>query len=553
MSLHPQHPVPPVPKHTARIARAAFPKGSPYLGLRDRLGPIFSDPDFSDLYPECGQPAYPPWRLALVTLMQFRESLSDRQAAEAVRARIDWKYLLGLELTDPGFDHSVLCEFRARLLAGSAEERLLERVLEACRDLGLIKARGRQRTDATHVLAAVRALNRLELVAETLRAALNALAVAAPDWLRALAPAEWYERYSRRIEDARLPQSETKRDAYARQVGKDGFHLLDALEGLGAPHELTALPAIQTLRRVWARHFARDPDEDGGSGAQLRPIRGRGRDEDRIESPYDIEARFRTKGGMSWMGYLVHLTETCDADAPRLMVHVDTTPANIHEAQRTGAIHDALAAKELAPSVHLVDAGYMSAEQLVGARERHGIDLVGPLRKDVSWQRRTEGAFGIDAFAVDWERKRVRCPEGKQSISWSEYMDGTRGRRLKVHFSPTECQVCRSKALCTRAERRGRQLSLHARETHEALAAARARRVSEEDRQLYALRAGIEGTLSQGVSSFGLRHARYRGLAKTHLQHVASAVALNLDRLAAWFEGRPLAATRKSRFAALAA
>jgi IS5 family transposase len=303
---------------------------------------------------------------------------------------------------------------------------------------------------------------------------------------------------------------------------------------------------------VWARHFARGTDEDDGSGAQLRPIRGRGKEE-RIESPYDVEARFRTKGGMSWTGYMVHLTETCDADAPRLMVHVETTPANVHEAQCTGAIHDALAAKGLAPSVHLVDAGYMSAEQLVGARERHGIDLVGPLRKDVSWQRRTEGAFDIDAFAVDWERKRVRCPEGKQSISWSEYMDGTRGRRLKVHFSPTECQVCRSKALCTRAERRGRQLSLHARETHEALAAARARRVSEEDRQLYALRAGIEGTLSQGVSSFGLRQARYRGLAKTHLQHVASAVALNLDRLAAWFEGRPLAATRKSRFAALAA
>src|ERR671939_352270 len=223
MSLHPQHPTGPVPKQTARIARAAFPKSNPYLTLHDTLGTVFADRDFADLYPEQGQPGYPPWRLALVTLMQVREGLSDRQAAEAVRARIDWKYLLGLELTDPGFDHSVLCEFRARLLAGSAEERLLERVLEACRDLGLVKARGRQRTDATHVLAAVRALNRLELVAETLRAALNALAVAVPDWLRALAPAEWYERYSRRIEDARLPQSEAKRDAYARQVGEDGL------------------------------------------------------------------------------------------------------------------------------------------------------------------------------------------------------------------------------------------------------------------------------------------------------------------------------------------
>src|SRR5215204_3420289 len=203
MSLRPQHPILPVPDETVRIARAAFPKGNPYLLLREQLGVIFADSDFADLYSGRGQPSYPPWRLALITLMQFRESLSDRQAAEAVRARIDWKYLLGLELSDPGFDHSVLCEFRARLLAGRAEEPLLERVLESCRELGLLKARGRQRTDATHVLAAVRALNRLELVAETVRAALNALAVAAPDWLRALAPLEWYERYGRRVEDAR--------------------------------------------------------------------------------------------------------------------------------------------------------------------------------------------------------------------------------------------------------------------------------------------------------------------------------------------------------------
>ncbi|MBP2310229.1 transposase [Azospirillum melinis] len=190
MSLHAQPSVPsipPIPEETARVAHAAFPRGNPYLTLRDDLGPAFVDKDFDDLYPKRGRPTYPPWRLALVTLLQFREGLSDRQAAEAVRARIDWKYLLGLDLTDAGFDHSVLTEFRGRLLAGGAEERLLERVLDAGRTQGLLKARGRQRTDSTHVLAAVRELNRLELLGETLRAALNALAVMAPAWLRGLA------------------------------------------------------------------------------------------------------------------------------------------------------------------------------------------------------------------------------------------------------------------------------------------------------------------------------------------------------------------------------
>src|SRR5215211_676512 len=183
MSLKPAL-IQPVPEETARVAKAVFHRGNPYLRLRDEIGTIFADADFADLFPRRGQPGLPPWRLALATLLQFRENLPDRQAAEAVRARIDWKYLLGLELTDPGFDHSVLCEFRARLLEGGAEERLLHRLLEVCQARGLLKARGRQRTDATHVLAAIRVLNRLELVGETLRAALNEIAAVAPDWLR---------------------------------------------------------------------------------------------------------------------------------------------------------------------------------------------------------------------------------------------------------------------------------------------------------------------------------------------------------------------------------
>src|SRR2546426_1029285 len=229
MSLHP-HIIEPVPEDTARVARAAFPKGHPYMTFRDALGTIFQDEDFAALFPAWGQPGIPPWRLALVTIMPFRENLADRQAAEAVRARIDWKYLLSLELTDPGFDFSVLSEFRDRLLAGSAAELLLDKLLARCRALGLLTARGPQRTDATHVLAAVRVLNRLELVAETLRAALNAVATVAPAWLQAVTPLAWYERYSRRIEEARLPKDTAEREAYALTVGEDGFRLLDLLE-----------------------------------------------------------------------------------------------------------------------------------------------------------------------------------------------------------------------------------------------------------------------------------------------------------------------------------
>ena len=333
MSLKPS-PIQPVPEETARVARAVFRKGNPLLKLRDELGAIFQDEDFADLFPKLGQPGLAPWRLALVTLLQFRETLPDRHAAEAVRARIDWKYLLGLELADPGFDHSVLCEFRARLLAGSAEERLLHKLLEACQARGLLKARGRQRTDATRVLAAVRLMNRLELLGETLRAALNELATVAPDWLRRAAPAAWYRRYARRIEDSRLPQGAAEREAYARTVGEDGFLLLDRLARSEAARELRRLPKVEVLRQVWARHVVREPAEPSGGGGAvcLRSKDDPPSSAPAIESPDDPQARYRTRSGAAWTGYSVHLSESCEDDAVHLLTHVMTTTATVHEA-----------------------------------------------------------------------------------------------------------------------------------------------------------------------------------------------------------------------------
>lgn len=233
MSLHPE-PIRPVPEQTVRVARAAFPKGTTYTRMRDELGVVWHDEDFTGVFPTRGQPALAPWRLALVTVMQFAENLSDRQAAEAVRARIDWKYALGLELTDPGFDFSVLSEFRSRLLSGGAEELLLEKLLEECANLGLVKGRGKQRTDSTHVLAAIRGLNRLECVGETMRAALNALAAADAGWLAGWAPREWYERYGPRFEEYRLPKADAERRKLAEAIGEDGFRLLGELEGSAA-------------------------------------------------------------------------------------------------------------------------------------------------------------------------------------------------------------------------------------------------------------------------------------------------------------------------------
>jgi transposase len=557
MSLHP-HVVAPVPAETARVAHAAFPKGHPYLTCRDALGTIFQDEDFTALFPAWGQPGLPPWRLALVTIMQFRENLADRQAAEAVRARIDWKYLLSLELTDPGFDFSVLSEFRDRLLAGSAEELLLDKLLERCRALHLLTARGQQRTDATHVLAAIRVLNRLELVAETLRAALNAVAAVAPDWLQALTPLAWYERYSRRIEESRLPKATAAREAYAQTVGEDGFLLLDALDTAEAPEGLRELPNIDALRRTWQRHYDRTVDEAmaAGEGAQRR-VRFKTNRElppatEGIASPYDADARYRHKRDTSWTGSMVHVSETCESTAPHLLTHVHTTAATVHEAQCTTPIQQALLDKELPPREHFVDAAYVSAELLVHSRDEQGITLRGPTRPSQGWQTQVAGAYTIEQFTVDWERQQVCCPQGKWAASWHERVEQDGSPYIVAAFRRQDCQACPARPLCTQAQQQGRQLRLPPQDQYEALTAARAWYASEEGSARYQQRAGVEGTLSQGVRAFGLRRTRYRGLPKTHVQHIATAAAINIDRLVAWLDERPRAQTRTSRFAALA-
>lgn len=558
MSLQP-HPMAPIPADTCRVAHAAFPKGNPSLTFRDALGTLFQDADFAALYARTGQPGLAPWRLALVTLMQFRENLADRQAAEAVRARIDWKYLLSLELTDPGFDFSVLSEFRDRLVAGHAEVLLLDTLLERCRALGLLTARGQQRTDSTHVLAAIRVLNRLELVAETLRAALNAVATVAPDWLQAITPLAWYERSSRRIEDTRLPKEPAARAAYAQQVGADGVQLLEALDHPEAPEAARALPRIAALRQAWQRHDERVAE---AMAAPERPVSSRVRFKanrelppaaEGIESPYDVEARYRHKRDTAWTGYMVHISETCEPTTPHLLTHVHTTPATGHEARGTAAIQQALVDTDLAPGDHRVDAASIAADLLVRSQEEQGIRLRGPTRPNQSWQAQVEGGYRIEHFTVNWERQQVRCPQGKTSVRWLESTASSRGPYMHIRFDPHDCGPCVARASCTRAPEQPRALQLPPRAQSEALDAARIWYTSAEGQHHYAQRAGIEGTLSQGVRAFGLRQTRYEGLAKTRLQHLAIAAAINMERLAAWLDGRPHAPTRTSRFAALAA
>jgi transposase len=366
----------------------------------------------------------------LVTIMQLVENLSDRQAADAVRGRLDWKYALGLELSDPGFDASVLSEFRTRLIAGQAEEQVLTAMLTLFKERGWLKARGQQRTDSTHVLAKIRAINRLVCVGETLRPALNCLAIVAPDWLQAHSEPEWVDRYGVRIDDSRLAALEAERQAWAERVGHDGSALLSALFDPGAPVWLREVPAVGILRQVWVQNHQWTEGQLAWRAADNLPPATL-----YVSSPYDLQAHSSKKRTTSWVGYKVHLTETCAQDQPHLITHVDTTTAPVSDDARTASIHAGLQQKELEPAQHLVDTGYVDAQLLHQSQTGYEIDLVGPTRADDRWQSQQKTGFAAGQFQIDWAAEQATCPEGHTSISWTPALDNRQNEVIKIKFS----------------------------------------------------------------------------------------------------------------------
>ena len=578
----------PDPQIAAAIA-AKYPGRRPRplaVQVRDRLGQWLADEEFAAAFGIRGRPGWSPSRLALVTILQRAERLTDRQAAEAVRTRIDWQYLLGLPLDDPGFDHTVLAEFRARVADAGLEQVALDALLAELAAGGLVKAGGRQRTDSTHVVAAVAALNRLELAGESVRAALEALAAAHPDWLaERICVADWDRRYGTPMTSWRPPQSEARRDELAIAYARDGYALLEAVYDPSAPPWLRELPAVDVLRRVLVQNYTRTITAGGREVIRRREKEPEGDGlppgHARIASPYDTDARWGVKREEFWLGCKLHVTETCDdpppctcgpASAagqaagagahdrghdtgcthlvfPNLITHVATTDATVTDNQMTTAICEDLARKNLAPGRSYLDSGYLSAAVVVSALTTWGIALTGPLLADTSAQARAGAGYARADFTADYETKTVTCPQGKRSVSWTPCAQ--RGKdAIVATFSASDCGPCPARSLCTTSGRNRRQLTVLPRDLAEAQAAARAAEKTIPFQADYARRAGVEGTMHQ-ATSHGARRARYRGQPKTSLDHVYMAVALNLLRLEAFWTGTPLDRRRTSHLARL--
>lgn len=567
MSLHPQ----PWPEPADEVTRAVMAiyagRRAPMpVAARDELGELFADTEFAAAFADCGPEGWSPGRLMLVTVLQAAEGLTDRQAAEAVRDKLSWKYALGLALTDTGFDASILSEFRTRLVMHDLQTRALDLMVARLVQAGLLKAGGKQRTDSTHVLAAVRLLNQIELVGETVRACLEALAAADPDWAAAVLDASWQRRYAARVDTWRMPSSKTKRVALGNDFARDGHALLHAVWHPDSPACLRELPAADVLRRVLLQNTKVTADRAGREVVTLRDADTDGLPpgRSRIVSPYDVDARWGGKRDLAWCGFKLHISESCDAeppagpvdaddwvpDPPNLVTHVATTDASVPDTVMTDPIHQGLAERGVLPGEHYLDSGYPSADLLVSSLTDYGVRLVTPMLADTSPQSRAGEGFDRNGFTVNWPTRTVTCPQGRTSTWWTPATQ--RGTDvIVVKYAGEVCQPCPVKANCTTATRGGRQLTLRPQPVQQALDTARAEQTTTDWQARYARRAGIESTIAQATKVTDTRRARYRGLAKTSLDHNVKAAALNLIRLDAWWNGEALDPRRTSHLARL--
>lgn len=554
-----------IPEDIAAVGQELLEEFSPYRLVGDEVNDFLTLDDFSALYSAIGRGAICPMLLSLITVFQYLENLPDREAALQAVMRLDWKYALHLPLTWRGFNYSSLHYFRERLLEHQAERLIFDKILEWLRALGFLKKHGRQRSDSTHIIGNVEHLSRLELAWETLRKALEALQLAAPQWYSQVITAAFHETYVVRRSDWQLSQAEVA--AQLQAAGQDGFWLLEQWAA-SAPEAVRQLPEMQLLRQVWAQQFEWEPDSRKVRVRQP-PIKGT----DVIATPHDPEARWSKKRSTEWDGYRLQITETAEeleeaetpvaetasaecADQPaetaaaiepreaaetvpstcprgkkksqrkeriQFITDIDVVPANADDSQATLDIEKRLLAQDLKPQEHIVDKGYVSGANLAHSAQL-GIELVGPAPADHS---RKPAGYKQRDFQLDFEQQTALCPQGQTSEKWYRRLaaDGRVG--ADVRFG-AQCAACPVQAQCAGGQN-GRTLSISP--YYRELQQRRAEQQTMVFKEKYKRRAAVEGTIAEVTRKHGLRRARYRGQQKVRLQALFTGAAVNLKRL----------------------
>jgi transposase len=450
-------------------------------------------------------------------------------------------------VTDPGFDSPVRRECRTCLVAGQAASQRLATVLERFHNCQLLQGRGRQRTDATPVLRASRAVNRVVGVTESMRQVLTSLAVVAPEWLRGYSRQEEVQRDGPRVHGARVPQAEPPRQAFAHPVGLDGSTLRDAMHAEEAPRWWREVPAVETWRRLGVQPCSRS--QAGGqvrTAAAVLPPAAR-----MIRSPDEVDAPSAKQDTTSGMGSKVHVTERCAQHPPRLITPVETTAGPVADADVTHPIPEPLQATALVPRLPMVAPGDLEAALLVTSHRDEGVEWLGPTSPESQWHAHAGRGCEASHLVIDWAPQQAVGPMGRRRHRWTPALDGDHNAVSKMQFAPRDGHACVSRLECPRAQRR--PVPVRPEAPPRSWQAARPREQTAEDKAASAKHARSAGTSSQAVRALGVRRARSRGAATTHRQPVLTAAAMNFVRVGMWLAGDRPAKTRPSRFQTLMA
>ena len=504
-----------IPEVTRQVVEPLLKGESLYAFLGEQAPRILDETEMAGWYSGEGRPGIHPLILMLVLIFQFVEDVPDRLAAEMAVMRLDWKYALRQELTWSGFHYSDLCNFRKRLVANHAWHRVFEQVLSYLQTHGYVQAKGKQRTDSTAVLGQVARLSRLELVWESLRLAVEAVVSADAVWSLQQLPPSFIAEHSRKRMDYRLKPAAVK--TALQKAGEEATWLLKAIEQSAVDWQTDE--ALHVLRRVVSEQF------ETNAAGKLQARTDTDACGDVLVSPHETEARYGKKGDKGWLGYKVQVTESVDPDGG-FITDVAVTATALTDTEALAPIQQRLVARDLAPTQHYVDRGYMSAENIVASTEQ-GIDLRGRVLSDTSAH---PAAFQHAAFQLDPLQRQATCPAGNVSVSWRTYPEPKKGVSAEIRFG-TQCRTCPffGEGQCT-TNPLGRFLYLN---PHSELLAARRRAAqTPEFKHEMMQRQGIEATMAEWVGVHGGRRARYRGTLKLSLQASLIASAINLKRLA---------------------
>ena len=562
----------PIPEETLKVGQEILEPENLMRKIGEQYGELVKDEDFLSMYPKIGQPALSPALLALVSILQAQEHLSDRMAVRMVVTRIDWKYALHLPLCYKGFDASVLSEFRDRLISNKAERVIFDKVLEKMKAEDLLKGRAVQRTDSLMILSAVRKLNRLELVMETMRLALEEIAKEDIKFFQANIEKTWIETYAQRACSERIikesgAKAETETQRLLVETGKNGFELIKILEQ--SETELQNLEKVVLLKKVWSQQYQikeniisttelaelAEPAEpakilNGDSKkkeqtAKEKDIelttsesRAKAKIKEMIESPHDEETRYTQKKGKEYRGYKLQLTEVASEEEVAIITDVEIVSASEYDGESLPNIHERLKEREILPETHLVDTGYVSGDAIVESRER-GVELLGLIASNTTMTARENEGFSVENFQIDFENKQAICPNGNKQRAFSETVDG-RGRKVfQILWNKEICQSCPFKDKCIQGKKLGRTIKIS--RNYKVIQQRRIEQKTDDFHNRYRRRAGVEATFSHLVCCMDARQTPYQGKNKTQLHFLLLAAGLNIKRAVYWQNGlRPL-------------